>query len=101
LASAGLYEWISSLLSNRTDLQPEALARTADFGTPSAISILHPDDFCTSLYAKDPAISLTAIRALRERLRHPAKTALKLIETYERQGLPKMSLILRSEIELL
>ncbi|MYM69329.1 PIN domain-containing protein [Pseudoduganella sp. FT55W] len=161
LASAGLFqarwtrmieaEWITSLLENRTDLRPEALARTAelmnqaidgslvehfehlidsitlpdpddrhvlaaaiacqattivtfnirDFGQPPAITILHPDDFCTGLYAREPEIAVAAIQALRRRLRRPSKTAQQLIETYERHGLPKTSRILRANTALL
>lgn len=161
LASAGLYqarwtkmieiEWIANLLANRTDLRPEALARTTqlmnqaiensliegfecqidaitlpdpkdrhvlaaanvsrataivtynikDFGQQTAIDIVHPDDFCTALYTSHETAFLEAIQALRQRLRRPCKSAQQLLETYERQGLPKISSILRSKVDLI
>jgi predicted nucleic acid-binding protein len=161
LASAGLYqarwthmiqaEWITNLLLHRPDLQPEALARTAelmnhavenslvndfeelidsivlrdpkdrhvvaaaircqadsivtfntkDFPQQGKIKILHPDDFCCSLYVRDRQLTLDTVRTLRRRLRRPAKTAQELIATYERQGLLRMSALLRNDIQKL
>lgn len=71
---------------------------TKDFAQQSHISILHPDDFCTSLYIEKPETALLAIRTLRRRLRTPKKTAEELIATYERLGLRKLSAMLVSEI---
>ena len=49
----------------------------------------------------EAAVAAEAIQALRRRLRRPCKSAQQLIETYEHQGLPKTSRILRSKIDLI
>jgi predicted nucleic acid-binding protein len=72
-----------------------------DFGQPTGVSVLHPDDFCCMLYAKDQAATLQAIQMLRQRLRNPAKSAEQLIANYERQGLRKMARILNDNIDLI
>ncbi|OFA05885.1 putative toxin-antitoxin system toxin component, PIN family [Duganella sp. HH101] len=65
------------------------------------IEILHPDDFVVAQYELDPIRVLKTIKAVRERLKSPPKTAQEIIETYESQGLPQTCQILRTAIELI
>lgn len=65
------------------------------------IEILHPDDFLIAQYDLDPIRVLTSVKANRERLRNPPKTAAELIATYEAQGLPQTCKILRDAVDLI
>jgi predicted nucleic acid-binding protein len=70
-----------------------------DFVSASAVDVRHPDDFLVSRLACGEADTLHAIRALRQRLKNPPKTASQLVAAYARQGLPKFSQILRGKID--
>jgi hypothetical protein len=63
--------------------------------------VLHPDDFLVAQYDLDPIRALSIIKASRERLKKPEKTAEELIATYEMQGLPQICKLLREAIELI
>lgn len=65
------------------------------------IEVLHPDDFMVAQYELDPIRVLKTIKAVRERLRCPPKTAQEIIATYESQGLAQTCQILRKAIELI
>lgn len=65
------------------------------------IEILHPDDFVVAQYDLDPIRFLSIIKANRERLKNPPKSAEDLIETYELQGLPQTCKFLRVAKELI
>lgn len=65
------------------------------------IEILHPDDFLVAQYDLDPLRVLSSVKANRERLRNPPKTAEDLISTYEAQGLPQLCKILRDAADLI
>lgn len=65
------------------------------------IEILHPDDFVIAQYDLDPIRVLSTIKVLRNRLRHPPRSAEELVMTYERQGLPQMCKILSAAIDLI
>lgn len=148
-------EWIRNLSANRTDLKPEALARTVELMNdaiedclienyefmigslnlpdpndrhvlaaaivghadaivtfnlkdfPDAVAnlhgieILHPDDFVVAQYDLDPIRFLRIIKANRDRLKNPPKSAEDFIETYELQGLAQTCKLLRAAIELI
>jgi predicted nucleic acid-binding protein len=68
--------------------------------SPHGIEILHPDDFLVAQYDLDPIRVLTSVKANRERLRKPRKTAQEMIATYEMQGLPQTCKILRDAVDL-
>lgn len=74
---------------------PETCTRT------HGIKILHPDDFILAQYDRDPVKVLSVVKTLRARLTKPAVTPLSLVSTYERQGLPKTSKLLRTAIDLI
>lgn len=65
------------------------------------VEILHPDDFLVAQYDLDPIRILKAIKANRSRLTKPPKTAMQMIATYEAQGLPQFSNILREAADLI
>lgn len=65
------------------------------------IEILHPDDFVVAQYDLDPIRFLSIIKANRDRLKNPPKSAEEFIETYELQGLPQACKLLRAAIELI
>ncbi len=65
------------------------------------IEILHPDDFLIAQYDLAPVKMLKIVKALRERLRKPPKTAQELIATYQSQGLPQTCQLLEDAIELI
>ncbi len=65
------------------------------------IEILHPDDFLIAQYDLAPVKMLKTVKALRERLRKPPKTAQELIATYQSQGLPQTCQLLKDAIELI
>ena len=69
--------------------------------TTHGIEILHPDDFLVAQYDLAPRSVLKSIKANRERLRNPPKTAVELIATYEAQGLPRISRLLRHAADLI
>lgn len=73
----------------------------ADYAASHGIEILHPDDFLVAQYELTPINVLKGIKAARARLRHPPKTAAEMIITYEAQGLPEISRILRGAVELI
>jgi hypothetical protein len=72
-------------------------ASTGVFG----VEALHPDDFLVAQYDLDQIKFLSVVKALRERLRKPPRTADELISTYELQGLPQIGKLLRDAIELI
>lgn len=76
-----------------------------DFPQPKVerhkLEILHPDDFLVAQYHLDQIQALRIIKAIRERLKHPPRTAEELVGTYEAQGLPQFSQLLRQAIELI
>ncbi|MBV7538503.1 PIN domain-containing protein [Duganella sp. sic0402] len=72
-----------------------------DFGQQANITIVHPDDFCVSLFARSEADAQHAVKTLRQRLKNPPKTARELITTYEQQGLPKLATLLQDKLNLL
>lgn len=65
------------------------------------IEILHPDDFVVAQYDLDPVRFLRIVKANRDRLKNPPKSAEDFIETYERQGLAQTCKLLRAAIELI
>ena len=65
------------------------------------IEILHPDDFIVAQYDLAPVKVLSIIKGLRARLKKPTVSAEDLISTYERQGLPQTSKLLRAAMELI
>jgi predicted nucleic acid-binding protein len=65
------------------------------------IEILHPDDFLIAQYNLDPIRILSIIKANRERLRSPPKSADDFIATYEQQGLAQTCAALRLAVELI
>ena len=65
------------------------------------IEIIHPDDFIVAQYLHAPAKILSIISGLRARLTKPSVSANSLLSTYERQGLPKMSSLLRTKIDFI
>jgi len=69
--------------------------------TQAHIQVCHPDDFCVLLCQLDEAISLSAIRQLRQRLKNPPRSAQQLLSTFERQRLPRTSRLLAGKLELI
>jgi predicted nucleic acid-binding protein len=65
------------------------------------IEVLHPDDFLVAQYDFDPIRFLSIVKANRQRLRKPPKSADELIGTYELQGLPQTCAILREASTLI
>ena len=65
------------------------------------IEILHPDDFLIAQYDLDPLKILSIIKAKRERLKNPPRSAQELILTYELQGLPQTCAMLRQAVNLI
>lgn len=65
------------------------------------IEVMHPDDFVIAQYDLDPIRALNTIKVLRNRLRHPPRSAEELVLTYERHGLPQMCKILSAAIDLI
>ena len=65
------------------------------------IEVQHPDDFVMNQLELREIDAITAIKALRARLRNPARSAEQLIGTYEHCGLPLTASQLRTAIELL
>ncbi|TFW17693.1 toxin PIN [Duganella callida] len=87
---------LAAAIACQADAIVTSNVRDFDLGS---IKALPPDDFCTSLYEKNPARVFQTVRALRLRLRRPPKTADQLLSLYERQGLPQLSRLLHQEIE--
>lgn len=65
------------------------------------IEAQHPDDFVMNQLELRELDAITAIKALRARLRKPPVSAEQLIATYERCGLPLTASQLRTAIELI
>lgn len=65
------------------------------------IEILHPDDFLMAQYGLDHIRVLAAVKAMRQRLRRPPRTANEFIAVMEGQGLPQFSQLLRTAEDLL
>jgi predicted nucleic acid-binding protein len=65
------------------------------------IEVLHPDDFMVAQYTLDQIKVLSAVKAMRQRLRRPAHTAQQFIAIMESQGLAQFSQLLRSAEELI
>lgn len=65
------------------------------------IEVLHPDDFLVAQYHLDPIGFLSVVKAQRERLRNPPKSAVDHVATLEQQGLPQTGKLLREAIELI
>ena len=65
------------------------------------IEMLHPDDFLVAQYGLDPIRVLGEIRAVRQRLRRPARGVQEFIANVEAQGLPQFAQLLRKAEELL
>lgn len=65
------------------------------------IEAQHPDEFLTHLLDLQPWTFCKVVREQREDLRNPTQTALELLETLEKQGLPLMTARLRDMSELL
>jgi predicted nucleic acid-binding protein len=148
-------EWIRNLLANRSDLKPEALARTAsamndaiedslvenyeylieslvlpdsndrhvlaaaivghadaivtfnlkdfpeEYVGSHGVEVLHPDDFLVAQYDLNQIKVLSAVKAIRGKLKKPPMTAEQLIDVYEQQGLPQFCKLLRAAVDLL
>jgi predicted nucleic acid-binding protein len=70
---------------------------TSTFG----IEVLHPDDFLVAQYDLDSIKFLSVVKALRERLRKPPRSAEELITTFEMTGLPQTGKLLRAAVDLI
>jgi hypothetical protein len=79
---------------NLADFPGEALGR---FG----LEAQHPDDFLGSLLDLAPGVVCTAVKAQRESLRNPPKTAEELLATLEAQGLTQAVARLRPFVAVL
>jgi len=65
------------------------------------IEVLHPDDFLVAQYYLNPVQALRIVKSVRERLKHPPRTAAELVGTYEAQGLPQFAELLRQAGDLI
>jgi len=74
---------------------PEAVVKA------HGIEILHPDDFLVAQYDLAPVRMLKIVKAIRERLKNPPRTAQDLIGTYLAQGLPQTCKLLEEAIGLI
>lgn len=63
--------------------------------------IFRARDFLIAQYDLDPLKILSIIKAKRERLKNPPRSAEELILTYELQGLPQICAILRQAADLI
>jgi predicted nucleic acid-binding protein len=79
---------------NRRDFPDDAVSR-------HGLDVLHPDDFLVDQYRYDPIFFLRTVKANRQRLRNPAKSAAELVATYEQQGLPQTCAALREALALI
>jgi len=73
----------------------------ADIVDVHGIEVLHPDDFLVAQYGLDQIRVLGEIKAMRQRLRRPPRSAHELVATVEAQGLPQFAQLLRDAEELL
>ncbi len=78
---------------NLKDFPEEALA-------PFGLEAQHPDDFILNQIDLNEIAALTAVKAMRARLRNPPVSAAQLIETLEKSGLPACAARLRGAAEL-
>lgn len=62
---------------------------------PYGIRAVHPDEFAEHLFDLNPEAICDAVRRIRRRLTSPPRSAMEMIETYERQGLAITASILR------
>jgi predicted nucleic acid-binding protein len=65
------------------------------------LEAIHPDDFVLNQLELRPFEALAAVKKLRARLSRPSQTAIELIETFERSGLPATAAQLRSAQDLI
>lgn len=65
------------------------------------IEVLHPDDFLVAQYGLDQIKVLGTVKAMRQRLKRPARSVQEFIATMESQGLPLFSQLLREAGDLL
>jgi predicted nucleic acid-binding protein len=68
---------------------------------PHNIEAQHPDEFALNQLDLSEAVALHAIRTMRSRLKAPPRTAMELLETFERIGLPMTAARLRQTIRLI
>ena len=68
---------------------------------PYSVEAQHPDEFLTNLLDLQPWTFCKVVREQREDLRNPTQTALELLETLEKQGLPVTVARLREMSDLL
>jgi hypothetical protein len=65
------------------------------------VEVLHPDDFLVAQYDLNQIKVLSAVKAIRGKLKKPPMTAEQLIDVYEQQGLPQFCKLLRAAVDLL
>ena len=65
------------------------------------IEVLHPDDFLVAQYDLSKIKTLKAIKAIRDRLKNPPRSAQQLIDTYSAQGLPQIARLLTEASDLI
>ena len=58
-----------------------------DILTPKGLEAQHPDEFVRHLFDLHPGAVLAAIRAQRETLKNPPRTARELLDTFQELGL--------------
>jgi hypothetical protein len=79
---------------NLVDFPAEILA-------PHGVEAQHPDDFIVHLLDLEPVTVCGAVKRQRESLRNPPKSALELLATLERHGLPQTVARLRGLLDLI
>jgi hypothetical protein len=68
---------------------------------PHGIEALHPDDFVVMQLDLDPVASLTALKAMRARMRNPPRSPEEFLGLLERTGLALTAQRLRDAIDLI
>ena len=68
---------------------------------PYGIQAIHPDQFVGHLFDLNDEAVCEAVRRIRRRLTKPARSALEIIETYERNGLAVSASSLRGRVNSL
>lgn len=95
ILAAGIVGHADAIITFNLKDFPESVVR--NYG----IEVLHPDDFLVAQYDLDPIRFLSVVKAMRERLRKPPKSAGELIHTFEQQSLPQTCEILRAASDLI
>jgi predicted nucleic acid-binding protein len=72
-----------------------------DFLAQHGIEAQHPDDFVMNQLELHPFEALEVIKRVRARMRNPARSAVELIETLEKRGLPQTAQYLKSRAGLI